>query len=152
MHFLKFILIELIEPLNVCRWFFHSILESGAIISFKDPFAPLLFICLLILESPLNELFMIIGGSQSFVCFILFCLFFLFFQKGSSHLSFLQFYCFFFSFSVTIYYWASSEIFISFFLFNSRISIFLECWSLYLIIYLVRYYLKHPIEIQIWFI
>ena len=97
----------------MCKCFFHSILVFGAIISSNSPL-PLLLISLLILESPLNGLFMIIGGSQSFVHFI-YSFIFLFLRRDHLKCLFFKFTAFS-SFGYNLLLSTSSEIFISFIL------------------------------------
>lgn len=127
----------------MCRWFFHSILESGAIISSKIPL-PLTFHLSSHSRIPhwMNCLWLLVALRVLFILFIR-----LFFYSSERIISFvLSSVLLLFLLSVTIYYWALLVKFsFHFFFLTPEFLFFLECWSLYLIIYLVRYYLKHPI-------
>lgn len=135
MYFLKFILLELTEPLWFANDSFIQFWSLGQLF-LQISLCPLLFISLLILESPFEWIVWLLVALR--VLFILFIL--LFFYSSERIISIvLSSSLLLFLLSVTIYYWNfhmkmkfSSEIFISFILFNSRISVYLECLSLYL--------------------
>ena len=94
MYFLKFILLELTEPLWFANASFIQFWSLGQLF-LQISLCPLLFISLLILESPTEWIVYDYWWLSEFCSFYLF-FYFSIPQKGSSQLSFLQVYCFFF--------------------------------------------------------